>query len=248
MVVYTGNSNRSFSDANGLTQVVMPLDSYTTDRAGVYLQADPLEVQQTTGWVPNAQIQMVPNTNPYGLAVYDGVTGTGNQNFRTNSFDVSTGTYMQDGIVRNAENGSAVNNVAEFTFAPVEFTAVGDYYFKLTEVPGPQSSRIDYSDVQYIIKVTVSDDGKGGLTGEKVITMDGKEAQLVFRNHFESQKTSVDVEINKTVKFRFVGVLAPPPCHFDQAAGAWRNPFSLPEITDLSGCLACPPKCPRKGV
>ena len=96
VVVYAGNTNKSFSDANGITQVIMPLDSYTTDQAGVYLQADPLQVEQSGGWYGPAT--MVPNTNPYGLAVYDGVTGTINQNFRENSFEVSTGTYMQDGI------------------------------------------------------------------------------------------------------------------------------------------------------
>ena len=96
VVVFAGNANRSFSNGNGNTQVILPLDSYTTDQNGTYLQVDPLQVQQGGGR-PGSQ-QMVDNTNPSGLAVYDGVTGTGNQDFRTNSFEVATGTYMQDGI------------------------------------------------------------------------------------------------------------------------------------------------------
>ena len=92
VVVYAGNVNKSFSSGQGITQIVMPLDSYTTDQSGVYLQADPLTVRQGN--------RNVPNTNPYGLAVYDGVSSaTGKTNaFRSNSFEVSTGTFMQDGI------------------------------------------------------------------------------------------------------------------------------------------------------
>lgn len=99
VIVYAGNTNRSFSNAEGITSIILPLDSYTTDQAGTYLQIDPLTVSQR---VPGSwnQWQDVPNPNPYALAVYDGVSSTtgGSNAFRTNGFEVSTGTYMQDGV------------------------------------------------------------------------------------------------------------------------------------------------------
>ena len=98
VIVYAGNVNKSFSNAQGATTVILPLDSYTTDQAGTYLQIDPLTVRERVPGSRN-EWQDVPNTNPYGLAVYDGVTGsTGSTGFRDNSFETATGTYMQDGV------------------------------------------------------------------------------------------------------------------------------------------------------
>lgn len=96
VIVYAGNSRESFSDGQGKTAVILPLDTYTTDKTengvGVFLQADPLTVRQGR--------QDVPNTNPTALAVYDGVSSaTGkSHSFRQNSFSSSTGTFMQDGV------------------------------------------------------------------------------------------------------------------------------------------------------
>jgi len=96
VIVYAGNVNRSFSNAQGITTIILPLDTYTTDKTengvGVYLQADPLTVRQNR--------QDVPNTNPTALAVYDGVSSTtGKSNaFRQNGFESETGTFMQDGV------------------------------------------------------------------------------------------------------------------------------------------------------
>ena len=104
VIVYAGNVNKSFSNAQGATQIILPLDSYTTDKTennvGTYLQVDPLTVsQRVPGGRPN-QTQEVPNTNPYGLAVYDGVSSAGGNGnaFRANAFEAATGTFMQDGV------------------------------------------------------------------------------------------------------------------------------------------------------
>lgn len=34
VVVFAGNTNKSFSEGGGNTQVILPLDSYTTNQAG----------------------------------------------------------------------------------------------------------------------------------------------------------------------------------------------------------------------
>lgn len=100
VIVYAGNVNKTFNDGQGATTIVLPLDTYTTDKTedqvGIYLQIDPLTVRQRV----NGSWQDVPNTNPYGLAVYDGVSSaTGKSNsFQTNAFEVATGTFMQDGV------------------------------------------------------------------------------------------------------------------------------------------------------
>ncbi len=98
VVVYAGNTAKSFSANNGITQITLPLDSYTTDKAGTYLVIDPETVEQWVQTRPGrGEWQEVPNTNPYGLAVYGGVKNSSNQAV-ANDFEVSTGTFMQDGI------------------------------------------------------------------------------------------------------------------------------------------------------
>jgi len=98
VVVYAGNTNKSFSSAGGITQITMPLDGYTTDKDGVYLIVDPETVTERVQVRPGRwENREVPNTNPYGLAVYGGVKNSSNATVR-NSFEVSTGTFMQDGI------------------------------------------------------------------------------------------------------------------------------------------------------
>ncbi|MBQ9963668.1 MAG: hypothetical protein IJP14_00940 [Clostridia bacterium] len=81
VVVYAGNVNKSFSSANGITQVVLPLDSYTTQTAGRYLVS--------------AAVDRTPDR---AIEVASGVKNSSGANMSTNRFEVSTGTFMQDGI------------------------------------------------------------------------------------------------------------------------------------------------------
>ena len=81
VVVYAGNTNKSFSEANGITRVVLPLDSYTAANGG--------------NSVVSAK---VGNNNHQAIEVASGVKNSAGNNMATNRFEVSTGTYMQDGI------------------------------------------------------------------------------------------------------------------------------------------------------
>lgn len=81
VVVYAGNTNRQFNNGQGATQIVMPLDSYTTTSAGRYLDS----------------VAVGRNQN-YALEVYSGVRNSDNQRAATNNFETATGTFMQDGV------------------------------------------------------------------------------------------------------------------------------------------------------
>ena len=81
VVVYAGNTSRSFSNADGITRVLLPLDSYTTSANGVYLES--------------VTVNRTPND---GLRVSSSVRNSSNQSVSNSTFQVSTGTYMQDGI------------------------------------------------------------------------------------------------------------------------------------------------------
>ncbi len=81
VIIYAGNANKSFSNADGLTQVVLPLDSYTTNKAGTYLVSQP-----------------VGNSADQAIEVASGVKNAAGTAINKNRFEVSTGTFMQDGI------------------------------------------------------------------------------------------------------------------------------------------------------
>jgi len=81
VVIYAGNDNKSFSSADGLTQVVLPLDSYTAPTNGAYLVSRP-----------------VGNSADRAIEVASGVKNSAGTTISNNRFEVSTGTFMQDGI------------------------------------------------------------------------------------------------------------------------------------------------------
>ena len=82
VVIYAGNEAKQFGvDSQGITQVVLPLDRYTTATAGTYL------VPKNVGYNANYAIEIAPN-----------VKNSKNATMSANRFEVSTSTYMQDGI------------------------------------------------------------------------------------------------------------------------------------------------------
>ncbi len=81
VVVYAGNTNKSFSVANGATTIVLPLDSYTAETRGEYL------ISANVGNNPNRAIE-----------VAEGVKDSAGNDVENVRFEVATGTYMQDGI------------------------------------------------------------------------------------------------------------------------------------------------------
>ncbi|MBR4071441.1 MAG: VWA domain-containing protein, partial [Clostridia bacterium] len=81
VVVYAGNTNKSFSVANGATTIVLPLDSYTTATRGQYL------ISASVGNTPDRAVE-----------VAEGVKNSAGYDVTDIRFEVATGTYMQDGI------------------------------------------------------------------------------------------------------------------------------------------------------
>ncbi|MBQ7095702.1 MAG: hypothetical protein IJN80_04580 [Clostridia bacterium] len=82
VVLYAGNTNKSFSAADGITRVLMPLDSYTPAANGQFLN-------------PTRNDDRVEN---YALQVTSGVRNSAGDLVSTVKTDVSTGTFMQDGV------------------------------------------------------------------------------------------------------------------------------------------------------
>ena len=86
VVLYSGNTagttsdSYAFSDNEGATRVVMPLDSYTTSNRGVYL--DSIRVGGNSDW---------------GVSVNSGVKNSNNTSVSA-SVNTQKGTFMQDGI------------------------------------------------------------------------------------------------------------------------------------------------------
>ena len=76
VVLYAGNTSKQFNDNQGITTVLMPIDNYTTNRAGTYLEA---------------------YNNNLSVRVYSGVRNSGNQSVSA-SLDSARGTFIQDGV------------------------------------------------------------------------------------------------------------------------------------------------------
>lgn len=86
VVLYAGNTNESFSVANGTTQVILPLDTYTPG-AVVGGVGQFLEAYNGSGWGQTNWNMRVRS----GVKNAAGTTVTGSKNS-------ATGTFMQDGI------------------------------------------------------------------------------------------------------------------------------------------------------
>lgn len=73
------------------------------------------------------------------------------------------GTELDNAEIIVAENGSAENGVATFTFEPITYTEIGEHYYVATEVHFMGGNGITYSNAVYTVLVTVADNGNGGL-------------------------------------------------------------------------------------
>ena len=79
VVLYAGNRNQSFSNADATTEIILPLDTYELKNDGKYLEA-----------------ANVGNNVNWALKVASGVKGSGGTVSGTKN--TATGTFMQDGI------------------------------------------------------------------------------------------------------------------------------------------------------
>lgn len=94
--------------------------------------------------------------------------------------------------VKNAANG-------DITFPDVEFTEKGEYYYIVKEVKGNLGG-ITYDDTEFYVTFTVTDDYKGTLSVETIITDDeGNPSQIVFNNTYKVDEESVTISGTKKV-------------------------------------------------
>ncbi len=97
--------------------------------------------------------------------------------------------------VTNAANGDIV-------FPEVTFEEKGTYYYIVKEVGGDLGG-VDYDDTEFYVTFTVTDDHKGSLSVETIITDDeGNLSQIVFNNDYTTEDKQVVIEAAKTLTGR----------------------------------------------
>ncbi|MBR3978708.1 MAG: hypothetical protein IKJ94_03695 [Oscillospiraceae bacterium] len=97
--------------------------------------------------------------------------------------------------VTNEENG-------DITFPELTFTQAGVSHYIAKEIGGVLGG-VAYDDTQYHITVTVTDNHRGVLSAEVIITNDdGELSQIVFRNQYDTDGTQLVLEGTKTLTGR----------------------------------------------
>ncbi len=101
----------------------------------------------------------------------------------------ANGTEMNNPFTSVTENSIAANGTAGFSFAPITYNQVGEYYYRISEIKGAENNGITYSDDSYIVKVVVEDNGEGGFKSSWSVVDD---REISFVNVY----TPADVEIS----------------------------------------------------
>ncbi|MBP3479425.1 MAG: VWA domain-containing protein [Oscillospiraceae bacterium] len=107
-----------------------------------------------------------------------------------------------------AEGETVTNDInGDFKFSKLNFTAVGEYVYTVTEVhKGETINGVKYDDAVYTVTVNVTDNGEGGLdstiTYEKNGSTVGKD-DVIFTNTYDAADTDpVILEANKELTGR----------------------------------------------
>ncbi len=97
--------------------------------------------------------------------------------------------------VTNEENGDIV-------FPQLIFTQKGVYHYIAKEISG-ELGGVAYDDTEFYITVTVTDNNRGTLSAQAVITDDeGNLSQIVFQNEYSTEDTNAVIEATKTLTGR----------------------------------------------
>ena len=122
--------------------------------------------------------------------------------FRLEEVADENGTALTDGAVLYAENGTAIDGAAVFRFEPIVYSREGVHYYRVTEVAGPDGIGVTYSQDAFIYKVTVSDNGQGGLTTEKSV-VGGRD--VLFANSYKVREGSANMAASKELYGKVLG-------------------------------------------
>ena len=94
--------------------------------------------------------------------------------------------------VKNAANGDIV-------FPEITFTEKGTYRYIVKEIDGGKGG-VTYDETEFYVTFKVTDDHKGNLSVETVITDDeGNLSQIVFNNEYTTDNTQIVIEATKTL-------------------------------------------------
>ncbi len=110
------------------------------------------------------------------------------------------GTSSADSLILLAENGPATNGVASFSFPQITYDTPGVYFYKITEEKGNEDLGVTFATNSYIVKVTVTDNGVGGLNSQQEIVSGG--AAISFTNSYTPQKEYIGLYSTKELTGR----------------------------------------------
>ena len=100
-------------------------------------------------------------------------------------------------VIQTVSNGNGTNANNAFTFSALTFDTLGVYEYTISEVKGIAGG-IVYSNQQYTVKITVTDETKDGVMEVKV---EG-DASIVFTNRYDVQSTTLPMTASKHLSGR----------------------------------------------
>lgn len=112
----------------------------------------------------------------------------------------ANGTAMAGGLTLQAENGPATNGTASFAFPKITYDTPGVYFYKITEKKGNEDLGVTFAENSYIVKVTVTDNGVGGLASQQEILSGG--SAISFTNSYTPRKEYLDLHSTKELTGR----------------------------------------------
>ena len=107
-------------------------------------------------------------------------------------------------LVQNASAIQTVNNNEDgtFNFATLTFTQIGTYVYLIREVNGGSTiDGVTYDNTVYTVTINVTDNGKGSLASEIVITKDGQKVDFVIFENVYVVTGEVEVNVGGTKEF-----------------------------------------------
>ena len=153
------------------------------------------EIKFINNYIPNSTSVSIP-----GNKILEGkVLGEGNFSFELYKSNEAWELIGEPETVKNGANGS-------FSFASVEYDAVGTYYYVVKEVNGGEKiDGVTYDATEFRVKITVSDNLMGQL-GHSIIVYDNYDVPqegIEFVNVYEiTGDSTVEINGSKTLNGR----------------------------------------------
>lgn len=130
--------------------------------------------------------------------------------FQAYEYDIQTGTIGAESLNTALAQVSTAKPEQTFHFVEKKFTAPGEYYYLVKE-SNTGISGMTYDDTQYLVKITVKDDGKGKLSVTEVTyatrkgdsgTFGGSANSIVFENSYKPNEVTLSMTGTKELSGR----------------------------------------------